>query len=105
MQGMRAAWLIACVACGTNHPAAVSDPTSCDHVQTGSTCCESQGDCPQGFCAPPGGTGVTCGGACDMTPANCASDPDCTGTDVCDPIPCSCFGGSKCVPACDDASC
>jgi hypothetical protein len=103
---MRAWWLVL-VACGAKHPDAVSDPMSCDHMQSGSTCCESQGDCAGGFCTPPETT-PSCGGACNQMQGNCVVDKDCGsggGVMVCDPIPCSCFGGSLCVPACTDGSC
>jgi hypothetical protein len=46
-------------------------------------------------------------GACDPSPATCASDTDCAPGDLCQPIACSCDGnGTECVPGCTtDSQC
>jgi hypothetical protein len=101
---MRTWALFVVAACSSNH-SVTSDPLVCDHTQGAqTTCCETQADCKQGVCAPPG---VSQGcGACRTDPGNCTADADCTGTDVCDPIECSCNGQLACVPGCvDDTTC
>jgi hypothetical protein len=68
--------------------------------------CRSGDDCSGAsggpLCVGPGES-LGCG-ACNNSPATCASDADCAsaGNAICVPVPCSCDGqGTQCVPGCE----
>ena len=66
-------------------------------------CCATQEACAgAGSCEiePPPGCG-----ACMPSPGDCADDRGCTGGQICEPIACSCEGGSHCVAGCEATGC
>lgn len=64
-------------------------------------CCNDEADCTSSslICVPPDSR-AGCG-ACNPESGNCQTDSECIGTQICEPVPCACSGGSKrCTPGC-----
>ncbi len=78
------------------------DPLECPQLGCpGALCCTTEAQCNgQGSCTQPG-TPMGCG-ACNPEPGDCLDDSQCTGTDICEPIQCSCDGVLACAPGCID---
>jgi hypothetical protein len=65
-------------------------------------CCEQESECQAmgGTCVPPGMPSGC--GMCDPDPGDCATDIDCTGGNICEPVLCSCNAALRCTPGCTE---